>query len=115
MDLDHRRHDVARHQRVAHAAVRLGDPVADVADGEDARLAASFENAVADLLDERPEVERAGMAHAIGAVDQHLRFPQVLHGPVHPKAQRVALEVHLAQALAAQLSVLCHPRTRVER
>jgi hypothetical protein len=42
------------------------------------------------------------MAHAIGAVDQYLRLAQILLGPVHSQAERVALVVHHAEALAAQ-------------
>src|SRR5438132_13194691 len=104
VDLDHRRHDVARHQRVAHPAVRLGDSVADVADSEDARFAAGLEDAIADLFDERTEVERARMAHPVRAVDEDLWLGKILLVPVHAQAQRVALEVHLAEALAAQLT-----------
>ena len=103
MNLDHRGHDVARHQRVAHAGVGLGDAVADIAHREDARLTTGLEDAVADLLDQRPEVKGAGMTHAVRAVDEDLGLGQVFLGPVHAQPQRVALKVHLAQALAAQL------------
>ena len=104
VDLDHRRHDVARYERVAHPAVGLSDPVANVADREDAGFTAGLEDAVADLFDQRAEVERARVAHPVRAVDQDLWLGEILLGPVHAQAQRVALKVHLAEALAAQLT-----------
>lgn len=42
------------------------------------------------------------MTHAIRALHEHLRLPQVLLGPVHAQAKRIPLEVDLAEALAAQ-------------
>ena len=102
VDLGHRRHDVARHQRVAHPARGLDHAVADVADGEHGRLAASLIDPVADLFDQLTEMERAGMPHPVSAVHQDLRLAQVLLGPVHPKAQRVTLAIDQAQPLAAQ-------------
>src|ERR1700716_3303812 len=98
VDLDHGGHDVARDERIAHPAVRLGHPVANVADREDAWLAAGLEDAVADLFDQRAEVERARMTHSVRAVDQHLGLAKILFGPIHAHAERVALEVHLAEA-----------------
>jgi hypothetical protein len=107
VDLHHRRHDVARDQRVAHPAGGLHHPVADVADGEHGGLAAGLVDAVADLLDQLAEVERAGVAHAVGAVDEHLRLAQVLLGPVHPQPQRVPLVVDQAESLAAEQGPRC--------
>src|SRR5216683_4437486 len=104
VDLDHGGHDVARDERIAHTAMGLGDRVADVADREDAWLAASLEYAVADLFDQRAEMERARVAHSVRAVDQHLGLAKILFGPIHAHAERVALKVHLAEALAAQLA-----------
>ena len=104
VDLDHRRLDVARDERVAHPGVRLGDAVADVGGVEDARLAARLEDAVGDLLDQRPEVEGAGVAHAVGALDEDLRLAEVLLRPVHAQAQRVPLVIDLAQSLALQFT-----------
>ena len=74
VDLDHRRHDVARHQRVAHPAGGLHHAVADVADGKYSRLAASLIDPVANLLDQLTEVERAGVTHPVSAVHQDLRL-----------------------------------------
>jgi hypothetical protein len=109
VDLDHRRHDVAGDERVAHAVGGLDDAVADVADGEDARFPAGLVDAVADFLDQLPEVERARVAHAVGAVHQDLRLAEIFLGPVHPEAERVSLMVHHAQSLAAELrSSLSH-------
>jgi hypothetical protein len=65
VDRDHRRHDVAGDERVAHAVRGLDDTVADVADREDARLPAGLVDAVADFLDQLPEMERARVAHAV--------------------------------------------------
>jgi hypothetical protein len=95
VDLDHRRHDVPRDQRVAHAVGRLDDAVADVGDHEVGRLAARLVHAVRDLLDQPAEVEGAGVAHAVRALDQDLRLAEVLLGPVHAQPQRVPLEVDL--------------------
>jgi hypothetical protein len=55
VDLDHRRHDVPRDQRVAHPVGRLDDGVADVGHDEVRRLAARLVDAVGDLLDEAAE------------------------------------------------------------
>ena len=93
----------------------LSDAVADIADREDARLATGLEHAVADFLNQRSEVERAGVAHAVGAVDQDLGLGQVFLGPVHTQPQRVALEVDLAQALAAQLASIAGHVCKVQR
>jgi hypothetical protein len=65
---------------------------------------------VADLLDQGSEMERARVSLAVRAVDQHLRLGQVLLGPVHAQPQRIALKVHLAQALAAELAGIARHR-----
>src|SRR5579864_6012355 len=116
MDLDHGSHDVAGNQRIAHASVRLSDAVTDIAHREDGWLAAGFENAVADLFDERSKVECARVALTMRAVNQHLWLAKVLLGPVHAKPQRIALEVHLAQPLTAQLPrIVWHVRALLRR
>src|SRR5262252_1729934 len=104
MDFDHGGHDVARNERVAHASVRLRHAIANVAHSEDTGFAAGFEHTVADFFDQRAEVKRARMTLPIRAVDQHLGFAEVFLGPVHAQAQGIALEVHLAETLAAELT-----------
>jgi hypothetical protein len=102
VNLHHRGHDVPGDERVAHAHCRLDHTVADVADREDARLAARLVHAVADLFDKATEVKRAGVAHAVGAVDQDLRLAKVFFGPVHAQAKSVPLVVHQPEPLAPQ-------------
>src|SRR5262249_33880390 len=74
----------------------------DVGDHELGRLAAGLEHAVRHLLDEGAEVERAGVAHPVRALDQHLRLREVVLRPVHAEPKRVSLEVDLTEALAAK-------------
>jgi hypothetical protein len=100
--LDHRRDDVPRNEGVAHSLGRLDDSVADVGDDEVRRLAAHLEHAVGDLVDQVAEVKRARVTHPVRAFHEHLRLAEVILGPVHAQPERVTLEVHLTEALAAK-------------
>jgi hypothetical protein len=102
VDLDHRRHDVPRDERIAHSLGRLDDAVADIGDHEVGRLAPRLEDAVRDLLDQPTEMKRARMPHPVGAFHEDLRLAKVILGPVHAQPERVPLEIDLAEALAAK-------------
>jgi hypothetical protein len=71
----------------------------DITDGKDAWLPTSLKYTVTDLFNKRLEVKRARVAHAIGAINQHLWLGEVFFRPVHTKAKRIALVVHSTQAL----------------
>ena len=101
MDLNHGCHDVARNERIAHTVCRLDHAIADITDCEDARLPTCLKDTVADLLNQRLEVERTRVTHAIGAINQYLWLGKVFFGPIHPQAKRIALVVHSAEALTA--------------
>jgi hypothetical protein len=47
-------------------------------------------------------MERAWVAHAVGAVDKYPRLAEIFLGPVHPEAERISLMVDQAEPLASQ-------------
>lgn len=76
-------------------------PIADVAYGKHSRFAAGFKDTVVYFLDQGTIVKRARMAHAVGALDQNLRFAQIFIRPVHPQTKGITLVVDVPESLTA--------------
>ncbi len=81
VNLDHRRLNIPRDERITHARVRLRYAIADIRGVEHARLAPRLEHAIGDFLDQRAEVKGAGMAHSICALHEDLWLAEVFFCP----------------------------------
>src|SRR5690348_10164923 len=103
MDLDHGGHDISRNQRVTHPCCCLYHAIAYVTHGEDTRFATCFKDPVAHFGDQWFEMERAGVAHAPRAVDQHLWLGEIFFSPVHAQSKGVSLMVVCPEFLTTKL------------
>ena len=100
MDLDQIGDGVPAGQGIVDAVVALAHSVADVGGEVEGGFGPGRVCGFLGLLGQAQQVGAARVALAVGALDEHLGFFQVLDGPAHAHAQGVHLRGQPAHFLA---------------